>query len=326
MAEMTFLKATWEAMKEEMERDETVFLLGEDMYGWAGNYGQYKGLLELFGKERIISTPISESAMMGTVVGAAMTGTRPVMDMRFADIITIAMDEIVNQAAKARFMFGGQTTMPLVLRCPDGITSQVAAQHSQSLEAWFIHTPGLQIVAPSNPADAKGLLKSAIRSDNPIIYFEHKLLFPISGEVPDGEYLVPIGKASIPKEGTDITIVSYSMTLRKCLEAAKKLEEEGISCEVVDLRTLSPWDKETVLKSVEKTGRLLVAHEAVRQGGVGAEIAAVVAEEGFRFLKAPVARIGAPFVPIPMSPAIEKYCKIFPEDIMEEVKNTVAYK
>ena len=326
MSEKTFLKATWEAMKEEMERDETVFLFGEDMYGWSGNYGQYKGLLELFGKERVISTPISEAAMMGTVVGAAMTGTRPVMDMRFADIITVAMDEIINQAAKARFMFGGQTTMPLVLRCPDGITSQVAAQHSQSLEAWFFHTPGLQIVAPSNPADGKGLLKSAIRSDNPIIYFEHKLLFPVTGEVPDGEYLVPIGKASVAREGKDITMVSYSMTLRKCLEAAEKLEEEGISCEVVDLRTISPWDKETVFKSVEKTGRLLVAHEAVRQGGVGAEISAAVSEECFPYLKAPAARLGAPFVPVPMSPAIEKYCRIYPEDIMEAARKTVLYK
>jgi pyruvate dehydrogenase E1 component beta subunit len=222
--------------------------------------------------------------------------------------------------AKIRYMFGGQASMPIVLRAPDGLTIQAAAQHSQSVEAWFLHIPGLKVVAPSNPADAKGLLKSALRENNPIIFFENKVLFSQKGPVPEGEYTVPIGKANVVKEGRDVTIVSYSIMMNTVLKAAEALEEAGISTEVVDLRTISPVDKETILKSVMKTKRLVVAHEAVKQGGVGAEISAIAAEEAIDYLDAPILRFGAPFVPVPFAPTLEKGVRISAEDIIEGVK------
>jgi pyruvate/2-oxoglutarate/acetoin dehydrogenase E1 component len=314
MRNITFAQATLEAMKEEMKRDSAVFLMGEDIRN-GGPFGQFSGLKGEFGVERIFDTPISETAIVGAAVGAAMAGMRPVVDMHFADFFGVCMDEVFNQMAKVRYMFGGQTKVPMVIRAPDGLSKSAAAQHSQSVEAWLLHIPGIQVVSPSNPADAKGLLKSAIRSDNPIVYFEHKSIFSIKGEVPDGELLVPIGKARVAREGTDLTMVSYSATLVKCLEAAEILSKEEISTEVIDLRTISPIDKETILTSVAKTGRLLIAHEAVKQGGVGAEISAIVAEEGIGWLDAPIARVAAPFVPIPFSPQIEKLYRIFPEQI-----------
>jgi pyruvate/2-oxoglutarate/acetoin dehydrogenase E1 component len=316
MKTITFLQATIEAMQEEMRRDNAVFLMGEDMTRHGGTFGQFKGIPEEFGVERILDCPISETAIVGAAVGAAMAGMRPVVDMHFADFITVCMDEIYNQMAKIRYMFGGQTRVPVVLRCPDGLSKSAAAQHSQSVESLLLNIPGIQVVAPSNPADAKGLLESAIRSDNPVIYLEHKGLFPMKGEVPEGEALVPIGKAKIAREGKDLTMVSYSATLLKCLEVAEILAQEGISTEVVDLRTISPIDKATVLASVAKTGRLLIAHEAVKQGGVGAEISAIVAEEGIGWLDAPIARVAAPFVPVPFSPELEKFYRIFPEQIV----------
>lgn len=316
MREITFSQATQEAMAEEMARDERVFLMGEDIARQGGIFGQFKGLPQQFGFERVIDTPISETAIVGAGVGAAMAGMRPVVDMHFVDFIGVCMDEILNQMAKIRYMFGGQYSVPLVLRAPDGIARSAAAQHSQSLEAFFQHIPGLKVVIPSNPADAKGLLKSAIRDDNPVLYFEHKMLFPMKGPVPEGEFLVPIGKAQVVRPGRDVTIVSYSLMLQRAKEAADTLARQGIEAEVVDLRTIQPLDKDTVLQSVAKTKRLLIVHEAVKTGGVGAEVAAVVAEEGLDYLDAPIKRLGAPFVPVPFSPALERLVKITPDDIV----------
>jgi len=320
MREITFSEATLEAMAEEMTRDDRVFLMGEDIARQGGIFGQFKGLPQQFGLERIRDTPISETAIIGAGVGAALAGMRPVVDMHFVDFITIAMDEVVNQMAKIRYMFGGQCTVPIVLRAPDGMVRSAAAQHSQSLEAWFLHVPGLQVVIPSNPADAKGLLKSAIRSDNPVLYFEHKVLFKMKGPVPEGDHLVPIGKAKISRSGKDVTIVSYSLMMQVALEAAEELAKQGIEAEVIDLRTISPLDEETIFSSVRKTKRLVIVHEAVKTGGVGAEIAARVAEEMIDYLDAPIRRLGAPFVPIPFSPALEKLVKISAADVVRTVR------
>lgn len=320
MRQITFSEATLEAMAEEMARDERVFVMGEDIARQGGIFGQFKGLPQQFGSDRVMDTPISETAIIGASVGAALAGMRPVADMHFADFITVAMDEVVNQMAKVRYMFGGQCAVPLVVRAPDGIIRSAAAQHSQSLEAWFLHVPGLKVVIPSNPADAKGLLKAAIRSDDPILYFEHKALFPLKGPVPEGEHLVPIGKANVARSGKDVTIVSYSLMMNQALAAADNLAGQGIDAEVIDLRTISPLDKETIFASVAKTKRLIIVHEAVKTGGVGAEIAASVAEEMIDYLDAPIRRLGAPFVPIPFSPPLEKLVKIGAEDIIRAVK------
>lgn len=315
MREITFSEATLEAMAEEMERDERVFVMGEDIARQGGIFGQFKGLPQRFGLERVRDTPISETAIVGAGVGAALAGMRPVVDMHFADFITVCMDEVVNQMAKIRYMFGGQCTVPVVLRAPDGIIRSAAAQHSQTLESWFLHVPGLKVVIPSNPADAKGLLKAAIRSDDPVLYFEHKALFPTKGPVPDGDHIVPIGKANIVRPGRDVTIVSYSMTLHRVTEAADQLAGQGIEAEVIDLRTISPIDFDAIYASLAKTHRLMVVHEAVKTGGVGAEIAARVAEDALDLLDAPIVRIGAPYVPIPFSPNLEKFVKITADDI-----------
>jgi len=324
MREISFSEATLEAMAEEMSRDERVFVMGEDIARQGGIFGQFKGLPQKSGFERVRDTPISETAIVGVGVGAALAGMRPIVDMHFADFITVAMDEVVNQMAKIRYMFGGQCTLPIVLRAPDGIIRSAAAQHSQSLEAWFLHVTGLKVVIPSNPADAKGLLKSAIRSDDPVLYFEHKALFAVKGPVPDGDHLVSIGKARIARSGRDLTIVSYSLMLQSVLEAADALSKDGIDVEVIDLRTISPMDNETIFASVKKTKRLIIVHEAVKTGGVGAEIAARVAEEMIDFLDAPIRRLGAPFVPIPFSPALEKLVKISAADVIRVAKEICA--
>jgi len=312
--EINYAEATLEAMQEEMRRDPTVWLLGEDIALQGGVFGQFKGLSQEFGSGRVVDTPISEMAIIGSAVGAALTGTRPVADIHFADFTTCAMDEIVNQAAKIRYMFGGQGQVPMVIRAPSGMVRSAAAQHSQSPEAWFIHTPGLKVVAPSNPADAKGLLKAAIRDNNPVLYFEHKALYQVKGSVPEldaGDYIVPIGVAAIPRKGRHISLISYSATVIQALEAARILaEEDGIEAEVIDLRSLWPWDKEAVLQSLKKTKRALIAHEAPRAAGFGAEIAATLAEEAFDYLDAPIARLGAPHVPIPFSPTLEQQVRV----------------
>ena len=313
MREISFSEATLEAMSEEMERDSSVFVLGEDIARQGGIFGQFKGLPQKFGTDRVLDTPISETAIVGAAVGAALAGMRPVADMHFADFIGVCMDEVFNQMAKVRYMFGGQCKVPMVLRAPDGIIRSAAAQHSQSVEAWFMHIPGLKVVIPSNPADAKGLLKAAIRSDDPVLYFEHKVLFPMKGPVPDGDHIVPIGKANVSRKGKDVTIVSYSLMMHRALEAAEKLAAEGIEAEVIDLRTISPIDKDTIFESLRKTKRLVIVHEAVKQGGVGAEISALVAEEMIDWLDAPI-------LPVPFSPPLEQLVKISADHIAKTVK------
>jgi pyruvate dehydrogenase E1 component beta subunit len=321
MREITFAQATLEAMEEEMTRDEKVFVMGEDIARQGGIFGQFKGLPEKFGNDRVKDTPITETAIIGAAIGSALAGMRPVADMHFADFMGVCMDEIFNQMAKIHYMFGGQKTIPMVIRAPDGLINQAAAQHSQSIESWFMHMPGVKVVIPSNPADAKGLLKSAIRDDNPIIYFEHKALFNTKGQVPEGEYLTPIGKASVLREGSDVTLVSYSYTMGLALKAADILEKDGISVECIDLRTISPIDKDTILASVAKTSRLAIAHEAVKQGGVGAEISAIVAEEAIDLLDAPIVRVGAPFTPVPFARPLEQAYRITPEKIASAIRN-----
>jgi pyruvate dehydrogenase E1 component beta subunit len=310
MSELSYLQASSLALAEEMRRDISVWALGEDL-GRGGVFGQYKGLIDEFGPQRICDTPISEAAIMGAAVGAAMTGTRPVVEMRFADFALCAIDELINQAAKARYMFGGQTTVPLVVREPMGMWRSSAAQHSQSLEAWYTHIPGLVVVTPATPADNKGLLKAAIRCDDPVVYMEHKNLWGFTGNVPDdADFTVALGEAAILRPGTDLTVLSWSAMVHTCVEAAAALAQQNIEVELIDLRTLWPWDRDRVLASVEKTGRLLIVHEAVTVGGFGAEIAACIAEQAFHRLKGPVRRLGAPRAPIPYSPALEQNLKI----------------
>ncbi|HEY8478097.1 MAG TPA: alpha-ketoacid dehydrogenase subunit beta [Chloroflexota bacterium] len=322
--EITFAEATVEAMREEMRRDPTVFAMGEDIARQGGIFGQWKGLPQEFGVERVIDTPISEAAIAGAAVGAAMTGMRPVVDMHFADFVTCAMDEIVNQAAKARYMFGGQVKVPVVFRCPDGIINSAGGHHCQSLEAWFVHVPGLKVVVPSTPADAKGLLKAAIRDDDPVIYCEHKAFFKKSGPVPDDEdFVVPLGKASVRRVGSDVTVLAYSIMVDRALEAAATLAREGVDAEVVDLRSLVPLDKETVFASVAKTGRVVIAHEATARGGFGAELAALLVDEMFDYLDAPVKRVAARNVPVPFSPPLEHHVKPKTEDVVRAVLEIV---
>jgi len=318
MSTLSYLDAGRLALAQEMRRDRLVWALGEDL-GRGGVFGQYKGLAEEFGPERVLDTPISEAAILGTAVGAALVGTRPVVEMRFSDFALCAVDELVNQAAKARYMFGGQGRVPLVVREPVGMWRSSAAQHSQSLEAWYAHIPGLVVVSPATPADNFGLLKAAIRCDDPVVYMEHKDLWGVTGEVDESAEPVPLGKARRVREGGDVTIVTWSGMLRHVEAAADRLGGRP-SVEVIDLRTLYPWDRDAVLASVRRTGRLLVVHEAVRIGGFGAEIAATVAEELFGMLKAPVRRLGAPRIPVPYAPPLEEVCKISPAEIAEVVR------
>lgn len=301
MKEVRYIKAINEALHEEMARDENVFVIGEDVGAPGGAFGGTRGLLQAFGESRVKDTPISESAIVGLALGAAMKGLRPVVEIMFADFLPVCMDQIVNQIAKTRFMFGGQFTAPLVIRAPGGAGLNAGPQHSQSLEAWFAHVPGLKVVMPATPMDAKGMLKSAIRDDDPVLFLEHKALYAMSGQIPEEEYLVPLGKADIRRAGDDVTIVTASRMVQQSLDAAEALAGQGTEAEVIDLRSLTPLDKDTIFKSVEKTSRLVIAHEAVKSFGIGAEIAAMVSEEMIDVLDAPVVRIGAPFSPVPFS-------------------------
>ncbi len=317
MRELTYSQALNEALREEMQTDERVFVLGEDINPpMGGIFRVTTGLFEEFGPNRVRTTPISEAGIAGGAVGAALVGCRPVAEIMYIDFMTIAMDQIVNQAAKIRYMSGGQAKVPVVFRTQGGGGRGNAAQHSQSLEAWFAHVPGLMVVTPSTPYDAKGLLKSSIRDDNPVVFIEHKLLYFTKGEVPEEEYTVPLKEAAIRREGEHITIVAYSYMALKCLEAAELLEGRGISAEVIDLRTLRPLDIETVLASVRKTHRLLVVHEACLTGGLGGEIAAQVAERAFDELDAPIGRVGALDSPIPYNGALESAVIPTPERVM----------
>ena len=318
MSALSYLDAGRLALQQEMRRDPLVWALGEDL-GRGGVFGQYKGLVEEFGPERIMDTPISEAAIMGTAVGAALVGTRPVVEMRFSDFALCAVDELVNQAAKARYMFGGQGRVPLVVRQPSGMWRSSAAQHSQSLEAWYAHIPGLVVVTPATPADNFGLLKAAIRCDDPVVYMEHKDLWGVTGEVDDSAPPLPLGKARLARRGEDATIVTWSGMLR-VVEATADLLKGDASVEIIDLRTLYPWDRDAVLSSAKRTGRLLIVHEAVETGGFGAEIAASAGEALFGDLKAPVRRLGAPRIPIPYAPPLEDICRVNPAQIADAVR------
>ena len=324
MAVMTFREAVAKAIIEEMERDERVILLGEDVGAFGGAMAATKGVYERFGRERVIDTPISESAIIGAGLGAALTGLRPIVEIMFIDFTTVCMDQIANQVAKVRYMLGGQVKVPLVIRTQGGAGKSYAAQHSQSLEAWFAHVPGLKVVMPGTPADAKGLLKSAVRSDDPVMFIEHKLLYGEKGEVGEDDFVLPIGKAEVVRGGVDVTVVSYSRQLLTATKAAQALAEEGIECEVIDLRTISPLDMQTIINSLEKTGRLVIVEEGYKSFGVGAEISARIMEEAFDLLEAPVARVGSLDTPIPFSPVLEKAAIPDAEKIVGAVKSIFA--
>jgi acetoin:2,6-dichlorophenolindophenol oxidoreductase subunit beta len=303
--ELTIAQAVNEALAEEMRRDETVFVIGEDVAEAGTPFKVLSGLVEEFGTSRVLDSPISEAGITGLGVGAAMTGLRPVVDIMFGDFLTLVMDQLANQAAKAHYMSGGKLTVPLVLRTTLGATRRSAAQHSQSLQAWVAHVPGLKVVLPSTPYDAKGLLKSAIRDDNPVVFIEDKMDWRVTGDVPDGEYTIPFGVADVKRTGEDVTLVGTSSMVRLCLAAADLLAADGISAEVVDPRTLSPLDSAALIESAAKTGRAIVVDEGHRSYGVTAELAAVIGEGAFHHLDAPVRRLGALDVPVPFSPTLE---------------------
>jgi len=320
VAEKTFREAIIEAMAEEMRRDERVVLIGEDVGGFGGALGASKGLFQEFGPSRVIDTPISEAAIIGSALGMALTAQRPIAELMFIDFAGVCMDQILNQVAKVRYMLGGQVKVPLVIRTQGGAGKGYAAQHSQSLEAWFTHVPGLKVVMPATPRDAKGLLKSAIRDDNPVMFIEHKLLYNNKGEVPeDPEFLIPLGKAEVKREGSDLTIVSHSRQVLNCLEAAEELSNQGIEAEVIDLRTLRPMDFDAVRASVEKTGRLVTVEEGYPQCGIGAEVVARIAEQCFESLDMPPIRIASKDTPIPFARVLEQETLPSPRRIVETV-------
>lgn len=306
MRKIQYVEALREALAEEMHRDERVFILGEDVV-FAYTFAVTKGLKDEFGEERILDTPISENGIIGVSVGAAIGGMKPVAEIQFEDLLLLAMDQVVNQAAKMRYMSGGQTHVPLVIRTPGGFWGSFGPHHSQNIESFFMHTPGLKVAVPSTAYDAKGLLKTAIRGDDPVLFLEHKRLYQMQGEVPEEDYTIPFGSADVKREGDDVTIVATQLMVHRSLEAARELASRKIEVEVVDPRTLAPLDKKTLLASVEKTGRLVIVEEGCRTAGIGAEIAAIVAEEGIGYLDAPIKRVGVPDVPIPFSPPLENY-------------------
>lgn len=325
MKELTLSQAVNEALAEELERDARVFLIGEDIGPHGGAFGVTKGLWQRFGPRQIRQTPISEGAIAGAAVGAALVGARPVAELMYIDFITIAMDQIVNQGAKVKYMFGGKARMPMVLRAPFGAGRANAAQHSQSLEAWLCHIPGLKVVMPATPADGKGLLKSAIREDNLVIFLENKHLYFQKGPVPDGEYTTPLGVADVKRPGDDITVVATGQMVHTALAAADTLSKEGIDLEVIDPRTLWPLDKETIINSVKKTGRLVTVHEAIKRFGFGAEIAAMIAEsDAFDYLDAPVQRVAAPEVPVPFSKKLEDLFLPDEQRVVDACRRTLA--
>ena len=322
MPEQTFLEAIREGLREEMTRDPAVYLLGEDV-ALGGPFGVTAGLAETFGENRVVNTPISEGAVMGLAIGAAAVGLRPVIEIMFVDFITLAMDQLVNHAAKLHYMSGGQLKVPLTVRVQCGLSGNMGAQHSQSLEAWLAHVPGLKVVMPSTPADAKGLLKAAIRDDNPVVFIEHRGLYWTKGNSAQPETVVPIGKAAIAREGSQITIATFGRQVAPSLEAAAELSTVGISVEVIDLRSLLPLDVPTLVESVKKTSRLLIVHEAVADGGIGAEIAMRVQQEAFYDLDGPILRLAAPFSPIPSSSALDKYFAPGKSEIVQAIRGAL---
>jgi len=321
MRNMTYAEALREAILNEMRRDPTVFLLGEDIGRFGGTFGVTRGLIDEFGEDRVRDTPISETAITGVSIGAAATGMRPVAELMFMDFVTVAMDQLVNQAAKMRYMFGGKITIPMVLRMPAGAGIQAAAQHSQSLEAWFTHVPGLKVVYPSTPKDALGLMISAIRDDNPVVFVEHKVLYSMKGDVPDINEPIPLGVADIKREGSDVTVVATGLMVHKALKAAEILSKEGIEVEVIDPRTLFPLDKEKIFNSLKKTHKVVIVTEEVKRGSWGGELAALIAEEMFDYLDAQIVRIGALNTPIPFTTVLENAVIPNEEDIIKAVKS-----
>jgi pyruvate dehydrogenase E1 component beta subunit len=309
-------------MVEEMRRDESVFLIGEDVGTFGGVWGVSAGMLDEFGEERVRDTPISEIAIIGAGLGAAMMGMRPIAEIMFGDFLMCAGDQIVNQVAKARFMSGGKANVPLTIRITSGAPGSAAAQHSQSPESWFMNIPGLKIAVPASPADAKGLLKSAIRGEDPVLFFEHKMLYAERGPVPESvDFAVPFGQAAVVREGNDVTLVGIGIMVKKALEAAKLLAQDGIDAEVIDPRTLVPLDKETIIRSAVKTGRVVIAHEAHQRSGPGAEIAAILAEEAIEYLDGPIVRVAAKNVPLPYSPILEDFVLPDVQDLVKAAKS-----
>jgi len=324
MRELTYTEALRETLRQVMQADPSVFLIGEDIGVYGGAFGVSAGLIDEFGPERIIDTPISEAGITGACIGAALTGMRPVGEIQFMDFITLAMEQLVLQAAKIRFMFGGKAKVPLVLRTPAGSGTGAAAQHSESLENWFVHVPGLKVVMPSTPYDAKGLLRAAIYDDNPVIFVEHKLLYKTKGPVPEEPYEIPLGESNVVREGSDLTIVATSIMVKRSLEAAERLAQEGIQVEIIDPRTLKPLDMAPIEASVKKTGRALVVHEAVKTGGFGGEVVArIVESEAFDYLEAPVRRLAGLDTPIPYNRTLEYHTVPQVENIVDEARKLV---
>jgi pyruvate dehydrogenase E1 component beta subunit len=316
MAQITYREALNQALREELERDERVFIMGEEVGYFGGAFKVTDGLLAIFGEKRVRDTPISELTIVGAGIGSAMGGLKPVVELMTINFGLLAMDQIVNHAAKIHYMFGGHAKVPVVIRAPQGGGHQLGAQHSQSLEAYFLHCPGLRVVVPGTPGDAKGLLKTAIRQDDPVIFLEHESLYGMKGEVPEGEYLVPLGRANVMREGKDVTIVSYSKCVYDSLHAAEALENEGIDAEVIDLRTLNPLDITTVVESIRKTGKAIVVYEGWRTGGAGAEIASQIYEAAFDSLDAPIERVATLDTPMPYNKKLERAALPSPEQIV----------
>src|SRR6478752_4091763 len=323
MPELSYREAVRDALSQAMREDDGVFVMGEDIAEMGGSMGVTAGMLDEFGPERIRNTPISEIAIVGAGIGAAMQGMRPVVEVMYEDFLTVSMEQIVNQAAKHRYMSGGQLKVPLVVRTQGGAGWSPGAQHAQQVEAWFVHVPGLKVVFASTPEDVRGLLWSSIYDDNTVIFFEHRTLYPIKGDVPDEIEPIPLGKARIHREGEDVTVVATGRLVHEALKAAEEAEKEGVSVEVVDPRTLLPLDEETIVESVKKTNRCVVAHEAVVRAGFGAEVAAVVQHQAFDWLDAPVERVGSKFTPLPFAPVMEEYVVPHAKDVLEAIQKTV---
>ncbi len=324
MPELTYREAVRDALARALREDESVFLMGEDIAEMGGSMAVTQGLLAEFGPTRIRNTPISEIAIVGSGIGAAIQGMRPVVEIMYEDFLTLSMEQLVNQAAKHRTMSGGQVKVPLTIRTQGGAGWSPGAQHAQQLEAWFVHVPGLKVVFASTPEDVRGLLWSSIYDDNPVVFFEHRTLYPVKGEVPDELEPIPLGKARVHREGEDVTVVATGRLVHEALKAAEQAEREGISAEVVDPRTLQPLDEETIVASVRKTTRCVTAHEAVVRGGFGAELAAVIQHGAFDWLDAPIERVGAKFAPLPFAPAMEQWVVPHAEDVLEAIRRTVA--
>jgi pyruvate dehydrogenase E1 component beta subunit len=324
MPEVTYREAVRDGIATAMREDDRVFIMGEDIAEMGGSMGVTQGLLDEFGPDRVRNTPISEMAIVGAGIGAAMAGMRPIVEIMYEDFLTLSLEQIVNQAAKHRYMSGGQLTVPLTIRTQGGAGWSPGAQHAQQLEAWLVHIPGLKVAFPSTPQDVRGILWTAIHDDNPVVVFEHRLLYPVKGEVSEELEPIPLGKARVVREGTDVTVIAIGPLVHRALEAAKKAEEEGISVEIVDPRTLQPLDEDALVASVKKTNRAVVAHEAVTRMGFGAEVAAVLQHQAFDYLDAPIERVGAKFTPLAFAPVMEQYVVPHAEDVLAAIRKTVG--